>query len=201
MSGGLCAPLPAGGPPKKLRKRIEALEAAITSFAVIELGDTPGHEFHGNQYTYAVQYSEDHEAMSKGEYKTATVKVVAPDETTASLHAAQLVGASTGTTKSQPDKWPVTRETGIVTSTKLISTRMEARLADHSGTGTVRPGDVIVDASKVGRTPGEFEHLHGATIHSSTQGLGAGITKYTDRNGYEKTAVVRNGSVTVERPA
>jgi len=171
-----------------LASRLDAVEAAILAFAVTEFGDKPGHEFHGNQYTYKVEYAEDHEAMAKGEYKSTTVTVQAKNETEANLTAAQMAGRH-----------------GIPTSTKLLSTRLDARLADHSGPAvgqeSVQPGDKIVDASKLGREEDDFSYLHGATIKSSEQGYGGGITRYTDRNGYEGKAILRGGVVTVDRPA
>jgi hypothetical protein len=162
-----------------------ARNLAASAAPWMEFGDVPGHEFHGNQYTYEVQYSEDHEAMQKGQYKTAYVKVQADNEPDANLQAAQM-SAVRG---------------GIPTSTKLISTRMQAQLASHGNDPTIKKGDVIVDASKLGRAQDDFSYLHGATVTNAYEALGAGKLDYVNQYGHPGTAVLKSGVVTVERPA
>lgn len=174
MSGGLCAPLP------ELKKRVKKLEAAV--LALYELGDSPGHEFRGNQYTYIASYSEDHAAMARGEYKEKKIRVMAKDEPTANLYAAQMVARH-----------------GIPTATKLISTRLEAKLASHSGEATVKPGDVIVDPSGI-PAPHLHDQLVGATIVGSKQAMGVGTTDVINNRGQEKSITVKGGTVIVDRP-
>jgi len=86
---------------RPLQRMAESVDAFTPAF-LMPPPDAPSPDSFGTYY-YDVSYAVDHEAMQRGDYKISRVIVQAPDETTANLHAAQMVG-----------------HRGIPTATKLV---------------------------------------------------------------------------------